>query len=169
MKVKVLFVCMGNICRSPSAKGVFSYMVETSDLAPYVEVDSAGTHDYHVGRKADERSLAAALKRGIDMATHRARQVSDEDFACYDYILVMDQRNHSHLMRDCPPEYRDKIHYFMDFAPQLNVKEVPDPYYGGEDGFEHVLDLIEAASAGLMSEIRTRFVDPPPVHSEVLD
>ncbi len=169
MKVKVLFVCMGNICRSPSAKAVFANMLLGSDLHKVVEVDSAGTHGYHVGERADQRSHQAALKRGVDMSDHRARQVVREDFAAFDYILVMDRKNHDHLMRECPPPHREKIHYLLDFAPQLGVREVPDPYYGGEHGFEHVLDLIEAASAGLMSEIRTRLVDPPKLHTEVLD
>ena len=166
-KVKVLFVCMGNICRSPSAKAVFAYSVETSDLKDYIEVDSAGTHDYHVGGQADPRSIEAAKQRGIDMSSHRARQVHKNDFEKYDYILVMDKKNHDHLMKDCPRGLQEKIHYFLDFAPQTGVKEVPDPYYGGEDGFGHVLDLIEAATAGLMSDIRERHVDPAPKHEEI--
>jgi protein-tyrosine phosphatase len=166
-KVKVMFVCMGNICRSPSAEAVFQYMVQTSGLKDYVQVASSGTHDYHVGRPADTRSHQAALDRGVDMAEHRAQHFKKEHFEQYDYILVMDHKNHEHVMHMCPNGFQEKVHYFLDFAPQLNVKEVPDPYFGGTDGFENVLDLIEAASAGLMSEIRDRYVDPPQLHSEI--
>jgi protein-tyrosine phosphatase len=166
-KVKVMFVCMGNICRSPSAEAVFHYHIQTSGLKDYVEVASSGTHDYHVGHPADARSHQAALDRGIDMGTHRAQHFKKEHFAQYDYILVMDRANYDHVMHMCPNGFQDRVHYFLDFAPQLNVKEVPDPYFGGAEGFENVLDLIEAASAGLMSEIRDRFVDPPQVHGEI--
>ncbi len=166
-KVKVMFVCMGNICRSPSAEAVFHYMVQTSGLRDYIEVASSGTHDYHVGGPADQRSHAAALQRGIDMSSHRAQHFKKQHFEDYDYIVVMDRTNHEHVMRHCPAHQQDKVHYFLDFAPQLNIKEVPDPYYGGEDGFEHVLDLVEAASAGLMAEIRERHIDPANAHPEV--
>lgn len=166
-KIKVLFVCMGNICRSPSAEGVFRAMVQTSGLKDYVEVASAGTHAYHVGEQADPRSRKAAASRNIDIENHRAQHLKKKHFEEYDYIVVMDHANHRNALEICPPGHCDKLHYFMDFAPQLNVKEVPDPYFGGVDGFEHVLDLIEAASAGLMSDIRERHIDPPPVHKEI--
>jgi len=166
-KVKVMFVCMGNICRSPSAEAVFHYHVQTSGLKDYIHVASSGTHSYHVGEPADSRSHSAALDRGIDMSTHRAQHFKKEHFEQYDYILVMDRKNHDHVMSMCPNGSQEKVHYFLDFAPQLNVQEVPDPYFGGPDGFEHVLDLIEAASAGLMSEIRERYVDPPLLHPEI--
>lgn len=166
-KVKVLFVCMGNICRSPSAEGVFRAIVQKSAFRDYVEIASAGTHDYHVGGPADPRSAAAAKDRGYDLDSHRAQQFKPADFDYYDYILVMDETNHRHVMRMCPKDHADKVHYFMDFAPQLGVKEVPDPYHGGPEGFDHVLDLVEAASEGLLSEIRDRHLDPPPVHKEI--
>jgi protein-tyrosine phosphatase len=166
-KVKVLFICMGNICRSPSAEAVFHHMVETSALKDYIEVASAGTHNYHVGDRADHRSHQAASDRGFDLSKHRAQHFKKEHFDYYDYLLVMDDNNYEHVMRMCPKGHEEKVHYFMDFAPQLGVKEVPDPYYGGADGFDHVLDLIEAASAGLMSEIRDRYVDPPKLHPEI--
>lgn len=166
-QVKVLFVCMGNICRSPSAEAVFHNMVQNNGLKPYVEVASAGTHSYHVGDPADLRSHQAALDRGVDMSRHRAQHLKKEHFDYYDYILVMDTDNYANTIRICPPHLQEKVHYFMDFAPQLNVKEVPDPYFGGPDGFEHVLDLVEAASAGLMADIRTRYVDPPKMHPEI--
>lgn len=166
-KVKVMFVCMGNICRSPSAEAVFHHMVETSGLRDYVEVASSGTHDYHVGGPADSRSHGALLNRGIDMSSHKAQQFKRVHFDEYDYILVMDRVNHAHVMDMCPTGHAEKVHYFLDFAPQLNLKEVPDPYYSGAEGFERVLDLVEAAAAGLMAEIRERFVDPARSHSEI--
>ena len=165
--VKVMFVCMGNICRSPSAEALFRYHVETSDFRDLVQVASSGTHSYHVGHPADARSHQTALARGIDMSTHRAQHFKKEHFEQFDYILVMDHANYDHVMRMCPHGMQEKVHYFLDYAPQLKVKEVPDPYYCGPDGFEHVLDLIEAASAGLLSDIRTRWVDPPPVGGEI--
>lgn len=167
VKVKVMFVCMGNICRSPSAEAVFRYHVESSNLAHSVEVASSGTHNYHVGDSADPRSYKAALKRGVNISAHRAQHLKTEHFRDYDYILVMDDANYSHVTNLCPPQYLEKVHYFMDFAPQIGVREVPDPYLGGEEGFEHVLDLIEAATAGLMSEIRDRHIDPPRLHPEI--
>lgn len=166
-KVKVMFVCMGNICRSPSAEAVFHYMAQTGGLRDYIEVASSGTHDYHVGGPADKRSHAAALSRGIDMTNHKAQHFKKEHCEQYDYIVVMDRVNHEHVMRHCPAEHQHKVHYFLDFAPQLNLKEVPDPYYGGADGFDNVLDLVEAASAGLLAEIRERHIDPANPHPEI--
>lgn len=166
-KVKVLFVCMGNICRSPSAEAIFRYHVETGGFKPFVEVASAGTHDYHVGDGADPRSNKAAMERGIDMSAHRAQHFKKAHFEQYDYIVVMDERNHEHVMQMCPPGRHERVHYFMDFAPQLNVREVPDPYHGGPEGFEHVLNLIEAASAGLLADIREQHIDPARNHPEV--
>ncbi len=167
LKVKVLFVCMGNICRSPSAEGVFRSSVQSGPLRDYVEVASCGTHDYHVGEPADRRSHQAALQRGVDISAHRARQLCKTDFETYDYIIVMDETNYRQAMQLCPKGCAEKVHYFMDFAPQLGVKEVPDPYHGGPDGFEHVLDLIEAATVGLMADIRERHIDPANVHPEI--
>jgi protein-tyrosine phosphatase len=166
-KIRVLFVCMGNICRSPSAEGVFRNDVEAGGFHDYVEVASAGTHDYHVGAPADRRSHAAAGNRGIDLGGHRAQHLTRQDFDIYDYIVVMDDANYRHVMKMCPPGHAEKVHYFMDFAPQLGVREVPDPYHGGPEGFDHVLDLIEAASVGLLSDIRERHIDPPNLHPEI--
>lgn len=166
-KVKVLFVCMGNICRSPSAEGVFRNLVMRNGLLDRIEIASAGTHGYHVGSKADPRSHMAAASRGIDLGNHQAQQLKDVHFEDYDYILVMDEANYEEVMRRCPRGAEKKVHYLMDFAPQLGIREVPDPYYGGTDGFEHVLDLIEAASAGLFSELRDRFIDPVDWHPEI--
>ncbi len=152
--VKVLFVCMGNICRSPSAEGAFIRLIEQHALAAYIEVDSAGTHGYHIGEPADRRSYQAALKRGIDISPHRARQVTYTDFEYYDYILAMDMDNYQRLQGQCPEEHLAKVQLFLEYAPHTNMKEVPDPYYGGAQGFEHVLDLVEAAAEGLLETIK---------------
>lgn len=154
--VKVLFVCMGNICRSPTAHGVFRALVEREGLAHAIEIDSAGTHAYHVGNAPDKRAQATARARGIDLSDLIARRVAEEDFAAFDYLLAMDQENFIALSEICPGEHIEKIHMFMDFAPDMRTREVPDPYYGGASGFERVLDLVEAASLGLLEEIRRR-------------
>ena len=155
--IKVLFVCMGNICRSPTADGVFKHLVEKAGLSEQIYIDSAGTHSYHIGHPPDSRSQAAALRRGIDLSDLRARKVKPEDFAEFDYVLAMDRDNYRDLQSICPPEQADKLHLFLEFAPNLDTREVPDPYYGrGQEGFEHVLDLIEVASQGLLADIRQR-------------
>jgi len=155
--IKVLFVCMGNICRSPTADGVFKHIVEQAGLGDQIYIDSAGTHSYHIGSQPDSRSQAAALKRGIDLSSLRARQVNREDFVEFDYVLAMDRDNYRDLQSLCLPEQAKKLHLFLEFAPKLETREVPDPYFGrGQDGFEHVLNLIEAASQGLLTDIRQR-------------
>lgn len=153
--VKILFVCMGNICRSPTAEGVFTHIVEQAGMRDRVEIDSAGTHAYHVGESPDARSAQAAARRGIDLSGLQARKVRAEDFAEFDYILAMDRANFANLQAICPPEHRHKLKMFMDYADQLREQEVPDPYYGGGNGFEYVLDLVEAASEGLLREIQS--------------
>ena len=155
-KVKVLFVCMGNICRSPTAHGVFRHMVEQAGLTHLIEIDSAGTHAYHVGKPPDRRSQATAGRRGFDLADLRARKAEPADFSEFDYVLAMDQDNYHSLCAICPPGLERRIGLFLDYAPHLRVREVPDPYYGGPQGFEQVLDLVEAASAGLLEHIRSR-------------
>lgn len=151
--VSVLFVCMGNICRSPSAEAAFLQQVVKAGLKEHIHIQSAGTHDYHIGQGADKRSVEFAFKRGIDLSQHRAQQVKLEDFDQFDYILFMDEFNYKHLKGICPKALSHKMHYFLEYAPHLNLKEVPDPYYGGADGFEHVLDLVETASEGLLNHI----------------
>lgn len=153
LKTRVLFVCMGNICRSPTAEGVFRRRAREAGLDALVEADSAGTHDYHIGEPPDARSQQAAARRGYDLGGLRARQVAVEDFAAFDYVLAMDRTNHAALLRLCPQQYRDRVRLFLDFAPACGVREVPDPYYGGARGFEAVLDLVEAAAQGLCDEI----------------
>jgi protein-tyrosine phosphatase len=152
--VKILFVCMGNICRSPTAEGVFTQMVKQARLSNQIEIDSAGTHDYNLGKPPDLRTQAAARKRGIDLSRLRARQVTQADFIEFDYILAMDKDNYNILQATCPPEHQHKLQLFLEFAPSLNAREVSDPYYGGENGFEPVLNLIEAASSGLLEQVR---------------
>ena len=152
--VKVLFVCMGNICRSPTAQGVFQRLVTDNELLEHIEIDSAGTHAYHIGERPDERASAAALKRGVDLSTQKARRVNTEDFHVFDYVIAMDSSNYEELASKCPPEHESKLSLFLEYAEDLEATEVPDPYYGGATGFERVLDLIEEASAGLLAEIR---------------
>ena len=138
----VLFCCMGNLCRSPTAEGVFRHLVRAAGLQERIRIDSAGTHDYHVGSPPDERSCQHALLRGYDLRDLRARQVEDLDFERFDLILALD-RGHLELLRDdCPPALRHKVRLLMEFAPAGFPQEVADPYYGGRQGFERVLDEI---------------------------
>lgn len=155
-RVKVLFVCMGNICRSPTAEAVFRAHLEQAGLDRHVEVDSAGTHAYHVGQPPDARAQQAGLKRGYRMAHLRGRQVSRRDFEEFDYVLAMDMDNLTRLQRQCPAEHAHKISLFMEHARNFVEREVPDPYYGGPAGFERVLDMVEDASRGLIEHIRRR-------------
>ncbi len=155
-KIAVLFVCMGNICRSPTAHGVFRSLVDREGLAHAISIDSAGTHAYHVGNPPDRRAQATASGRGIDLSDLVARRVEVEDFERFDYLLAMDQDNFLALSEICPGPHLEKIHMFMDFAPHMRTREVPDPYYGGPSGFERVFDLVEAAAEGLLQDIRRR-------------
>ena len=154
-KYSVLMVCTGNICRSPTAEGVLRQRVEQAGLADRVHIDSAGTHDYHVGSPPDERSSHHASLRGYDLTAQRARQVRAADFERFDLILAMDNGHMELLQEDCPPRHRHKLRRMMDFAPPGLADEVADPYYGGKDGFERVLDHIEAASDGVLRHIRS--------------
>jgi protein-tyrosine phosphatase len=153
-KVSVLFVCMGNICRSPTAEGVFRKVVEDAGMAERVTIESAGTHAFHSGAAPDHRAQAAAQRRGFALHDIRARRVSDEDFEIFDYILVMDRDNLEELQQRVPDGYHGKVHLFLEFAGSSQVSEVPDPYYGGASGFELVLDLVETASQRLLERIR---------------
>ncbi len=153
--MRILFVCLGNICRSPTAEIVFREFAarEAPDLD--IEVDSAGTAGYHVGAPPDTRTRQAALRRGYDMAALRARVVEPQDFGRFDLILAMDRQNLEVLQRRAPPDARDRIRLFLEFAPEAEAIEVPDPYYGGANGFEEVLDLVEAAAKGLLRHVRS--------------
>lgn len=156
-KIKVLFICMGNICRSPTAHGVFRALVQQRNLHGSIEIDSAGTHAYHVGEPPDRRAQSTATQRGIDLSDLRARPVSSKDFETYDYILAMDEDNYATLMTQCPEDAKQKVHLFLSYAPHLNRREVPDPYYGGQKGFENVFDMIDHAAKGLLDEIERRY------------
>jgi len=149
---------MGNICRSPTAHGVFRKLVEDAGLADRIEIDSAGTHAYHVGEAPDPRARQTASLRGIELGDLRARKAVSEDFDRFDYVLAMDQDNYHGLSAICPPGQERKIGLFMDYAAQLRIREVPDPYYGGDQGFEQVFDMVEAAADGLLRDIRRRYL-----------
>ena len=154
--MRVLFVCMGNICRSPTAEGVFREFVSRHAPGLQLEIDSAGTHDYHVGEPPDPRALRAASSRGLDISGLRARQVEETDFERFDLILAMDRVNYETLRDRSPPAYRSRIRLLLEFANGTGRDEVPDPYYGGAKGFEEVLDLLEDAAAGLLAEVRRK-------------
>jgi protein-tyrosine phosphatase len=147
---------MGNICRSPMAEGVVKEALRREGLQRDIEVDSAGTHAYHEGEPPDPRALAAAERRGMDIARQRARRVTREDFAAFDYILAMDKSNLNDLRERCPAEQQHKLRLFLSFSRRYPNLDVPDPYYGGQRGFEEGLDLLEDAVGGLMAELRTR-------------
>lgn len=159
-KVSVVFVCMGNICRSPTAEAVFRYFVESAGLSAHIDVDSAGTHDYHIGDPPDRRTQRAARQRGYDMSALRGRQVEAGDFHRFDYVLAMDRGNLAILQNLVPPDSGIQAQLFLEFARHHAEREVPDPYYGGEDGFERVLDMVEDAAQGLLQEIRKRHFKP---------
>ena len=153
-KSSVLFVCMGNICRSPTAEGVFRHFVEQEGLSDRVEIDSAGTHAYHVNEPADRRASAAAARRGYSLDGIRARRVEEADFSRFDYIIAMDRDNLTVLEQQISADHGARLHLFLEFS-QAEGDEVPDPYYGGAAGFERVLDLVEDASRGLLEKLRT--------------
>ena len=155
-KIGVVFVCMGNICRSPTAEAVFRQYVERAGFAAQIVIDSAGTHDYHIGSAPDSRTQRAALQRGFDMHDLRGRQIEAADFYRFDYVLAMDTANLAILDRLAPNECPTRARMFLDYAHHHVEREVPDPYYGGEDGFERVLDMVEDAAAGLLQHIRER-------------
>lgn len=152
--VKVLFVCMGNICRSPSAEGVFRKLVEGHALHSDIHIDSAGTHAYHVGEPPDRRAQAAATNRDIDLSMLRGRQFTSADFNEFDYVLAMDQSNYHDMQAQDPGDGKAQLALFLDFANNFTETEVPDPYYGGNNGFELVLNMIQDASEGLLLHIR---------------
>ena len=155
-KVAVLFVCLGNICRSPTAEGVFRKLVEAQGLADRIQIDSAGTSDWHIGQPPDRRAIEAARVRGIDLRGLRGRQASAADFEQFDYIIAMDHENYANLAYLAGPDQQHKLHLLLDFAKDVSEVEVPDPYYGG--GFPQVFDLIENASRGLLAHIRANHV-----------
>ncbi len=156
MTTKVLFVCLGNICRSPTAEAVFTALAKKQGMTDQLEIDSAGTSGYHIGEPPDQRACAAAQQRGYDMSHLRARQVTAQDFEHFDYLLAMDNANLRDLQSNCPASLRNKISLFLTFGKHCSESEVPDPYYGGGEGFERVLDLVEDASIGLLNAITSK-------------
>lgn len=152
--VRVLFVCLGNICRSPTAEGVFRKLVESEGLIKHIEIDSAGTHAYHVGEPPDPRAQEAASRRGIDLSTLKGRKAVSRDIEEFDYVLAMDNENFHNLLSICPSGLEEKVSLFMSYASLRPEEEVPDPYFGGAGGFDRVLDMVEEASLGLLDNIR---------------
>ena len=153
-KIKVLFICTGNICRSPTAEAVFRRVVERAGMSDYIECDSAGTHDYHVGAPPDERAQRAAERRGYDLSGLRGRQVWFEDFDKFDLIIAMDRQNMQLLKRLCPRRHVHKLAYMCDFHDKHSGREVPDPYYGADKHFEQVLDLLEEVSEHMLQKLQ---------------
>ena len=153
MNAGVLFVCMGNICRSPIAEGVFRHAAAQAGLLERVQIDSAGTHGYHAGEPPDRRAVLAAKSRGYDIAGIRARQLEREDFARFDWIFAMDQANMRTLVEMRPRDYAGHLGLYLDLAPEVGAREMPDPYYGGPEGFERVLDLTERVTPALLAKL----------------
>ncbi|PHS23631.1 MAG: phosphotyrosine protein phosphatase [Methylophaga sp.] len=151
--IKVLFICMGNICRSPTAEGVFNSVIADKGTADQFVVDSAGTHAYHVGEPSDTRAQQTAKRRGVDLSKIRARKVNTNDFEHFDHVLAMDADNYHLLLAASPEQYHHKIALFLDYASNSSGQDVPDPYYGGANGFEHVFDLVEDASQGFYQTV----------------
>ena len=156
----ILFVCMGNICRSPTAEGVFRAVAERAGVGKHLMIDSAGIGGWHAGEPPDRRASMAAQRRGYDLANVRARQVDVADFTRFGWILAMDRANLADLIVMRPTDWSGHLGLFLDLAPDLTTTEVPDPYYGGADGFEHVLDLIERASQALLAQLERTVVWP---------
>ena len=152
----MLFICLGNICRSPTAEGVFRQTVSQSKLADKIHIDSAGTSDWHIGHPPDRRAIESAALRGIDLSNLKARQVVTNDMLEFDYIIAMDNENLRNLKNLCDSTYHHKIKLFLSYADKYSETEVPDPYYGGAGGFSGVLDMIENASQGLLREIELK-------------
>ena len=157
-KVGVVFVCMGNICRSPTAEGVFRHHVMQQNMHDVINIDSAGTHAYHIGEQPDSRSQATARSRGVDLSSQSARKVQGNDFERFDYVIAMDRSNYEILrsLKDSSDKSDQKanLHLFMEFASNWDNDEVPDPYYGGGNGFERVFDMVQSASEGLLEQIK---------------
>ena len=153
--IRVLFVCMGNICRSPTAHGIFEQLIESKGLSDKIFTDSAGTHAYHVGESPDPRSQATAMSYGVDISHQRAQKVEVVDFENFDYIIAMDSSNYHDLKQLAPAGLEHKVYRFMEFAPDGENDDVPDPYYGEGNGFENVFKMVEVASEGLLQHILT--------------
>ncbi|MFM0740251.1 low molecular weight phosphotyrosine protein phosphatase [Paraburkholderia xenovorans] len=161
--VSICFVCLGNICRSPTAEGVMRHLVEQANLAERILIDSAGTGDWHIGQPPDDRAQQASRGRGYELSALRGRQIAAADFERFDLLIAMDDKNIAALREICPPEQRDKIRLLMEFVPETDARwhgarEVVDPYFGGAEGFEQVLDQCEAACGGLIAVLRPQLI-----------
>lgn len=156
--VKILFVCLGNICRSPTAEGVFRELVKRKGLSDVIKTDSAGTGNWHVGKEPDIRAQETAKIRGFDISDLRGRQALAKDFITFDYVVAMDRSNYGNLQNICPDGYHDRLHMFLSFFEDSPEEEVPDPYYGGPAGFDYVFDLVEEASEGLIKDIEKNYL-----------
>lgn len=154
IKHKVLFVCLGNICRSPTAQGVFESLVKDKGISGEFLIDSAGTHGYHVGRSPDPRSTETAMLHGIDISSQKCRQVHEVDFEIFDLVIAMDSSNYENLINICPREYHHKVTKLLKFSENKEIKDVPDPYHFSDDGFEDVYEIIRSGCVGLLQEIR---------------
>ena len=154
-RIQVLFVCMGNICRSPTAHGVFQSLVDENGLTEYIHVDSAGTHSYHIGNPPDPRSQATAQRRGVDLSTLSARRFVSSDFRDFDYLLAMDNNNLADMLAIKPDDGRARAELMLAYSQRFAEREIPDPYFGN-DGFELVYDMIDDAARGLLEKIRQR-------------
>ena len=154
--IRVLFVCMGNICRSPTAEGVFRKLIQEHGLDRLVEVASAGTHGYHIGQEPDQRAQRAAASRGYDLSSIRARKIAPKDFGYFDLVLAMDRDNLESLRLVCPVKHQDRLGLLMHYAKSFDDGEVPDPYYGLGHGFDLVLDMVEDAARGLVETVKER-------------
>ena len=152
--IRVVFVCLGNICRSPTAEGIFRHLVEEQGLEAEIVADSSGTSGWHDGQPPDHRTQQTALDRGIDLSGLVARRATADDFQRFDYVLAMDKANYDDLLELCPGGYEERLHLFLDFAPGIDRTDVPDPYY--HDGFDDVYEMLEEASKGLLADIRAR-------------
>jgi protein-tyrosine phosphatase len=159
-KHRILFVCLGNICRSPMAEGVFRRVAEEQGVLHLFEIDSAGLGHWHVGQPPDLRAQNAARNRGVDISGQSARQVKHGDFARFDLVLAMDEENYQELVQLAPSDARHKIRLFLDFAPQATTTDVPDPFFGGPEGFDHAFDLIDQAARGLLAALLTDAAAP---------
>jgi protein-tyrosine phosphatase len=151
---RVLFVCMGNICRSPTAEAVARRKAALAGITDRIEFDSAGTHGYHIGDAPDHRAIAAGARRGYNLSALRARNVVTTDFERFDLVLAMDDANHAHLAKMCPQEYLQRLKRLLDYAPHGKAREVPDPYYGNPEGFDKVIDIIEEGVTGLLAALK---------------
>jgi len=155
---RILFVCMGNVCRSPMAEGTLRRILEDAGLGDKVLVASAGTHTFHLGAAPDMRGQIVAGRRGVNLKSIRSRRIAEEDFTAFDYLLAMDRENYDYLRESCPqPEHLEKIQLFLSYAPHLADREIPDPYYGSQVGFERVMDLLEAGAEGFLLHLRQRY------------